>query len=100
MGDTVFVMWLDAFMISAGFAIIGQFLPEHMYPKYSPPMPYYFPIEDQENWTVFAITTASQSKCSMDLGTFHSLFLSILYTISIHLFFIFYFKRLGYGGLD
>lgn len=83
---TAFVMWFDSLMISAGFAFVGQFLPESIYPKYSPPMPYYFPFEEQENWYVFAITLAGQVKCSLDLGSFHTLFLSIFYTISIHLY--------------
>lgn len=81
-----FILWFDSTMISVGFAFVGLFLPENIYPKYSAPMPYYFPIEDQKNWKVLCLTLFCQFKCSIDLASFHQLFLSIFYTVSIHIY--------------
>lgn len=83
---TVAFFWFDSFMISAGFAFVGQFLPESIYPKFSQPLPYNLPVKDQENWTIFFITLIAQVKCAMDIGSFNVVFLSIFYTIFIHIY--------------
>lgn len=80
-----FVLWVDSTMITLGFAFVGYFLPESIYPKLSAPMPYYYPFKNQKTWPVFLVTLVSQFKCAMDLSSIHLLLLSIFYTISIHI---------------
>lgn len=77
--------WCNSFMMSAGFAFVGHFLPESMYPKFSQPLPYNLPVKDQKNFTVFWITLIGQIKCAMDIGSFNVVFLGIFYTIFIHI---------------
>lgn len=81
-----FVLWFDSTMITLGFAFVGYFLPESIYPKFSAPLPYYYPFENQKTWKAFLITLLSQFKCAMDLSSIHCLLLSIFYTISIHIY--------------
>lgn len=80
-----FVLWVDSAMITLGFAFVGYFLPESVYPKFSAPLPYYYPFENQKTWTAFFVTLVSQFKGAMDLSSIHLLLLSIFYTISMHI---------------
>lgn len=49
------------FSISIGLIIIGQILPEEMYPTFRPPLPYELPVEDRDNWTIYIITCGMQT---------------------------------------
>lgn len=47
------LLYVDNIGYSLGFPIIGYFLPEHIYPKFSPPVPFYLPFSNQQTWMAF-----------------------------------------------
>lgn len=51
-----FGVYADYIAFVIGYPLIGHFLPENIYPKYTLPCPYYLPCEDQKTWIAFGTT--------------------------------------------
>lgn len=63
-GKTVrrFVIYFgfSCFSVTIAMIIIGQLLPDEIYPKFRPPQPFVLPLEDQDNWKIYIITCVMQ----------------------------------------
>lgn len=46
--------------MTIGITTIGWMLPDTIYPKFTLPLPYFLPFENQESWTVFIVTFIMQ----------------------------------------
>lgn len=78
-------LYVEAFGVILGYALVGQLLPEKIYPKYSLPLPYYLPFKDQETYTAFITTLVVQlvlSILSVPIGTY---VFGVFYTLVIHI---------------
>lgn len=56
----VYYFGLSWFSVTVGMIIIGQILPENIYPKFRPPQPFELPVRDRDNWTIYSITCIIQ----------------------------------------
>lgn len=74
----------DALCITLGFAIVDQLLPYHIFGKYQPPIPFYLPFLEQNNWITFTITLIIQTSGLYILAECYTYLLAIIITISIH----------------
>lgn len=63
------VLYIDAVGFTFGFAIIGYFLPDIIYPKFSLPVPFYMPFEKQDTWLTFMTTVVVQTIVAVDTAT-------------------------------
>lgn len=81
---TRIIICSEAFMITIGFAIIGQFLPDNIYPKYSPPLPYYLPFKNQNTYFACFVTTLLQFIFAYSMGIVTVAYLGLFYTIILH----------------
>ena len=75
---------VDSICITLGFAIVSQFLPNEIIGKYQPPLPYYLPFLEKENWVTYTITLILQCFGAHISGTYYGYLIVIFSTISIH----------------
>ena len=67
------------------FAIIGLFLPEEIYPKYTTPLPFCLPIKNRDNWIVYSVTLFIQIISNFTTGIHFIYSFCIFITISFHI---------------
>lgn len=79
------LFYINGQAATIGFAIIGVFLPESIYPKYSLPFPYVYPFKNPNTWFAFVIGVAGQAKAALDVATLESLVFAVFYCIIIHI---------------
>lgn len=77
-------LYLDAFAITLGFAIVGIFLPESIYPKFSFPLPFYLPFKNQETYLCYCLTLVMQFKTTVDVASLGIFVYAMMYALSIH----------------
>ncbi|XP_063709119.1 uncharacterized protein LOC134837665 [Culicoides brevitarsis] len=63
------ILYFDATAVSLGYAIIGCFLPDHIYPKYSAPLPFYLPFTHQNTPLSCIVTLTMQFIVSIQAAT-------------------------------
>lgn len=73
-----------AFAVMPG--IIGQFLPENVYPKYKNSFPFYLPLEHRNNWIVFGITLSIEAMAAYFYALAYAFSMSFCSAISIHMY--------------
>lgn len=71
------------FSLTFGTIIIGQILPEEMYSKFRPPLPYELPVKDRDNWTIYIITCSMHVFSVFYAQTFTCLYYSHFTTFGI-----------------
>ncbi|XP_063697534.1 uncharacterized protein LOC134828485 [Culicoides brevitarsis] len=71
--------------ITFAFAVITLFLPEHIYPKFSPPIPYYLPFPNQKTWPAYIITVSVHTQAGLHAATLTSFVFGFFYAIVIHI---------------
>lgn len=76
---------VDAIAATVGYAFVGLFLPESIYPKYSAPLPYYLPFKQQNTIWSFIITVSVQTFVCFYSLLFISFLYSIFFCILIHI---------------
>lgn len=59
----------EVLIIGLGIPVLGLFLPENIYPKYSLTIPLYLPLKNQDNLMVYLTTTVLESMLFMDFLT-------------------------------
>lgn len=79
-------LYADAFAITLGFAIVGIFLPESIYPKFSFPLPFYLPFKNQETYLCYCLTLLFQFKTTVDVASLGIFVYAMLYVLAIHHF--------------
>lgn len=77
-------LYLDAFAITLGFAIVGIFLPESIYPKFSFPLPFLLPFKNQETYLCYCLTLLTQFKTTVDVASLGIFVYVMMYVLSIH----------------
>lgn len=82
---TRFTLLFNSSMITIGFAIIGIFLPESIYPKFSPPIPFFLPFTNQQTWTAFISTVLVIFHMATHISIMSGFVLAFFYCISIHI---------------
>lgn len=78
------LFYVDNFGITMGIAFIGLFLPENVYPKYSPPVPFYLPFPNQETWLAFITTTLTETIIAVHVATLAIFIISAVFCIILH----------------
>lgn len=84
---TVILFYSDALFMTIGVALIGHFLPDNIYPKYSLPLPYSLSFfENQETPLAFYFTVFAQCICVFQVVIAGALLASTLFAVVFHLF--------------
>lgn len=81
---------LSFFLMTILPMIIGQILPEDIYPKFRPPQPFELAIEDRDNWTIYLITSFMQN-----IGVFYGSILPYIYICFYSTFCIIFYAYLN-----
>lgn len=77
--------YFNACLASIGFVIIGHFLPENIFPKFSVPLPFYLPFNDQRTWLAFITTVVTQTFFAIIVTTLGIFIFGVLFCIAIHI---------------
>lgn len=78
------IIYINSFNITCGFALIGQILPENIYPKFSLPVPIYLPFKNQNTWTAFLSTVLAQTIMANHISIMSTYVLGVFYCTVIH----------------
>lgn len=79
------ILYADALSVSLGYAFIGIFLPENIYPKLSPPLPFYLPFNEQNTWISYITTTTAQTIVSIQAAIISHFIYGVFFCIFIHI---------------
>lgn len=71
--------------VTVGFAFVGIFLPENIYPKYSLPLPFVYPFSTHKTPLTFFVGLLGQMKLSMDFTPLILFLFAEFYCIIMHI---------------
>lgn len=79
------ILYVNSSFVTLGVTIVGMFLPERIYPKFTLPVCFYLPFKEQHSWHAFITTVLVETGIGVTCAILSNIIFGLFFCISSHI---------------